>query len=244
MNEVVLELKNVHKSFGKVAIHKGVDLKLYKGESLGLLGGSGTGKSVLLRSIIGLEHIDSGDIFFKDKKIDQLSEDQLSKIRTQISYSFQSGALFDSIDVFENIAYPLYEHTKLSYKEIENEVVKMLRLIDLESAIHKMPSDLSGGMQKRVGMARSMILNPEIVLYDEPTAGLDPINTLNVVSLMDKLKEKGLSSIFVTHDIPSAMMLCDRIVVLDQGKIIFNNTPRHFQSSDDPVVQRFITSKG
>ncbi len=244
MSEVVLELKNVHKSFGKNTIHQGIDLKLFKGESLGLLGGSGTGKSVLLRSIIGLERIDQGEIYFKDQKIDHLSEDKLLKIRTQISYSFQSGALFDSIDVFDNIAYPLFEHSKLSYKEIEIEVRKMLKLIDLESAIHKMPSDLSGGMQKRVGMARSMILNPEIVLYDEPTAGLDPINTINVVTLMEKLKQKGLSSIFVTHDIPSAIMLCDRIVVLDQGKIIFNDTPKLFQNSNDPFVQKFITSKG
>jgi phospholipid/cholesterol/gamma-HCH transport system ATP-binding protein len=244
LGTTILEINNVQKSFGKNNIHQGVSFNLNKGESLGLLGGSGTGKSVLLRSIIGLERIDQGEIKFENKRIDNLSEDELRTIRTKVSYSFQSGALFDSINVFENIAYPLFEHTKLSYKEIQSKVSEMLHLIDLPGKESLLPSDLSGGMQKRVGMARSMILNPEIVLYDEPTAGLDPANTLNVVSLMGKLKDKGLSSIFVTHDIPSAIMLCDRILVLFEGKIIFNDTPYKFQHSDDPRVQKFISNRG
>lgn len=239
MKEVLLELKNIHKSFGNHHIHKGINLTLHKGESLGLLGGSGTGKSVLLRSIIGLERIDQGEMIFKGERYDQLTENQLKSIRIKISYSFQSGALFDSINVFENIAYPLFEHTRFSYGQIKDKVAEMLKLIDLPGKEEVMPSDLSGGMQKRVGMARAMILNPEIVLYDEPTAGLDPANTLNVVSLMQKLKEKGLASIFVTHDIPSALSLCDRIVVLHDGKIIFNDTPEKFQQSDDPIVKKF-----
>ena len=239
MKEVLLELKDIHKSFGKHAIHKGINLTLHKGESLGLLGGSGTGKSVLLRSIIGLERIDQGQLIFKGERYDQLTENQLKNIRIKISYSFQSGALFDSINVFENIAYPLFEHTRFSYSQIKDKVAEMLKLIDLPGKEEIMPSDLSGGMQKRVGMARAMILNPEIVLYDEPTAGLDPANTLNVVALMQKLKEKGLASIFVTHDIPSALSLCDRIVVLHEGKIIFNDTPEKFQQSDDPIVKKF-----
>lgn len=242
MSDVILELKNIHKTFGKNQIHKGVSLTLHRGESLGLLGGSGTGKSVLLRSIIGLERIDIGEILFEGKRIDNLKEDQLTPYRIKISYSFQSGALFDSINVFENIAYPLFEHTTYSYHQIKDQVANMLKLIDLEGKEELMPSDLSGGMQKRVGMARSMILNPEIILYDEPTAGLDPANTLNVVSLMQKLKEKGLASIFVTHDIQSAIMLCDRIVVLHEGKIAFNDTPLAFQNSEDPIVRKFITS--
>lgn len=242
MNEVILELKDIHKAFKENQIHKGISLTLHKGESLGLLGGSGTGKSVLLRSIIGLERIDKGQILFENKRIDNLSENQLIPYRIKISYSFQSGALFDSINVFENIAYPLFEHTTYSYKQIRDKVAEMLKLIDLEGKEELMPSDLSGGMQKRVGMARSMILDPEIILYDEPTAGLDPANTLNVVGLMQKLKAKGLASIFVTHDIPSALMLCDRIVVLHEGKIAFNDTPEKFQTSEDPIVKKFITS--
>jgi phospholipid/cholesterol/gamma-HCH transport system ATP-binding protein len=242
MSEVILELKNVEKSFGNNPIHKGVNLTLHQGESLGLLGGSGTGKSVLLRSIIGLERIDSGEILFKNKRLDHLKENQLTPYRIKISYSFQSGALFDSINVFENIAYPLFEHTNFSYLQIKDKVSEMLKLIDLEGKEELMPSDLSGGMQKRVGMARAMILNPEVILYDEPTAGLDPANTLNVIDLMQKLKKKGLASIFVTHDIPSAIMLCDRIVVLFEGKIAFNDTPAQFLKSEDPIVKKFITS--
>lgn len=242
MSKVILELKDIHKSFGENIIHKGVSLTLHKGESLGLLGGSGTGKSVLLRSVIGLERIDKGQILFEGKRIDNLKEDELIPFRIKISYSFQSGALFDSINVFENIAYPLFEHTTYSYNQIRDKVAQMLKLIDLENKEELMPSDLSGGMQKRVGMARSMILDPEIILYDEPTAGLDPANTLNVISLMQKLKDKGLASIFVTHDIQSAIMLCDRIVVLHEGKIAFDDTPRAFQNSEDPVVKKFITS--
>jgi phospholipid/cholesterol/gamma-HCH transport system ATP-binding protein len=244
MSEVILELKNIHKTFGTNHIHRGISLSLKKGESLGLLGGSGAGKSALLRSIIGLERIDSGEIYFQNTRIDQLSENDLRSFRTKISYSFQSGALFDSINVFENIAYPLFEHTKLSFNQIKAKVKEMLALIDLPGKEKIMPSDLSGGMQKRVGMARAIILHPEIILYDEPTAGLDPSNTLNVISLMEKLKRSGLASIFVTHDIPSAVMLCDRIVVLSHGKIIFSGTPLEFEQSDDPVVRSFITNKG
>ena len=241
--EPILELKNIHKSFGTNKIHRGVDITLFKGESLGLLGGSGTGKSVLLRSIIGLERIDQGEILFYGKRFDHLREDDLTPYRIKISYSFQSGALFDSINVFENIAYPLFEHTHHSYVQIKDKVTSMLKLIDLPDRENIMPSDLSGGMQKRVGMARAMILNPEVLLYDEPTAGLDPSNTLNVVALMQKLKDTGLASIFVTHDIPSALSICDRIVVLHEGKIIFNDTPTKFQNSDDPIVHKFKMSK-
>jgi phospholipid/cholesterol/gamma-HCH transport system ATP-binding protein len=243
VNEVILELKNIHKSFGENHIHQGIDLHLKKGESLGLLGGSGTGKSVLLRSIIGLERIDQGEILFHGERFDHLDEDKLTPYRIKISYSFQSGALFDSVNVFENIAYPLFEHSNFSYSQIKDKVSEMLNLIDLPGRELIMPSDLSGGMQKRVGMARAMILNPEIVLYDEPTAGLDPANTLNVVALMQRLKQKGLASIFVTHDIPSAISLCDRIVVLSRGKIIFNDTPTKFQESDDPIVKKFQMGK-
>lgn len=241
--EPILELKNIHKSFGQNKIHRGIDIVLNKGESLGLLGGSGTGKSVLLRSIIGLERIDQGEILFHGKRFDHLREDELTPYRIKISYSFQSGALFDSVNVFENIAYPLFEHTHHSYGQIKDKVRDMLKLIDLPGRESLMPSDLSGGMQKRVGMARAMILNPEVLLYDEPTAGLDPSNTLNVVALMQKLKDKGLASIFVTHDIPSALSLCDRIVVLHEGKIIFNDTPKKFQDSNDPIVNKFNMSK-
>lgn len=238
-NHILLELKNITKSFGDNHVHRGLNVNLYKGESLGLLGGSGTGKSLLLRSIIGLEYIDSGEILFHEKRLDTLSEEEYQPYRIKISYSFQTGALFDSLNVFDNIAYPLFEHTKLTLNQVEDKVKSVLKLIDLEGKEELMPSDLSGGMQKRVGMARAMIMNPEIILYDEPTAGLDPTNTQNVVKILKELKGMGHASIFVTHDIPSAIELCDRIAVLHEGVICFSGTPEEFKKSDDPRVSRF-----
>lgn len=239
--EVFLKVENIKKQFNEKSIHNGVSFELLKGESLGLFGGSGTGKSVLLRSLIGLEYIDDGKIFFKNKRIDNLTnEKSINKMRTQISYSFQSGALFDSLSILDNIAFPLHEHTDLSYEEIKSKVSEILNLIELPNIENLMPSDLSGGMKKRVGMARSIIMSPDIILYDEPTAGLDPANTLKVIQFMIKLKERGQSSIFVTHDIPSAMLFCDRIIILKEGKIVFNDTSEEFKKSENIEVKKFI----
>lgn len=238
---MVIKLKNITKSFGEIQIHRGISFTLSKGETIGLLGSSGSGKSALLRSIIGLNQIDSGEIYFHDTRIDHLHENDLTYFRTKISYSFQNGALFDSLTVFDNIAYPLYEHTKLSNHEIKFKVNEMLELVGLPDKGQVMPNDLSGGMQKRVGMARSMILMPEVILYDEPTAGLDPANTTNVVGLMNKLKQTGISAIFVTHDIPAAMSLCDRILFLHQGLIYYSGTPKEFYQSTDNIIKQFLS---
>lgn len=235
----ILTLKNIFKKYDEKEVHKGVSFALREGETIGLLGPSGTGKSVLLRSIIGLEEIDSGEIYFKDKRIDVLSEAQLYPIRTRISYAFQNGALFDSISVFENIAYPLFEHAQYSEEEIEQCVLDILKVVNLEQARDLMPSDLSGGMQKRVGLARAMVLNPEILLYDEPTAGLDPVNVEMVLEVMNRFKSQGVSGIFVTHDIPSARKICDRILILTDGKISFTGSIKEFEQSSDPFVQTF-----
>ncbi len=240
MKPAILEVKDVHKSFEGNLIHKGVSFQLREGESLGLLGGSGTGKSVLLRSLIGLEYIDSGEILYQGKRIDHLSEEEYFPIRKEVSYAFQSGALFDSINVFENIAFPLFEHTNKNEDIVAQEVERVLELVDMKGKQDLLPSDLSGGMQKRVGLARSIILNPKIVLYDEPTAGLDPSNTQNVIEIMNRLKSQGISSIFVTHDIPAAIKTCDRIVLLLNGKIFFEGTPEEFMQSKHPEIKKFF----
>lgn len=239
----ILEVKNLYKSFEDKQIHRGIDFSLQLGETIGLLGPSGTGKSVLLRSLIGLEEVDSGEIYFHQKRIDHLTESQLYPIRTKISYAFQGGALFDSISVFENIAYPLFEHTKCSEQEIQDRVMQILKVVNMEDAWDLMPSDLSGGMQKRVGLARAMVLNPEILLYDEPTAGLDPVNVEMVLEVMGRFKAKGISGIFVTHDIPAAKKICDRILILKEGKIGFNGTIDDFEKSEDPFVQTFFVTE-
>jgi phospholipid/cholesterol/gamma-HCH transport system ATP-binding protein len=240
MNKI-LEIKNLVKRFKDKEIHGQLSLDLKSGETIGLLGPSGAGKSVLLRSIIGLEEIDEGEIHFLGKRIDHLSEEELYPIRTKISYAFQNGALFDSESVFENIAYPLFEHTKLTEKEIELKVIESLKIVNLENAMDLMPSDLSGGMQKRVGLARAMVLDPEILLYDEPTAGLDPSNIETVIEIIKKFKAKGISGIFVTHDIPTAKKICDRILILKSGKIAFNGTVLEFEKSTDTYVQTFLS---
>lgn len=242
MSETILELKNVAKSFENKPVHRGVSFKLNKGETIGLLGYSGTGKSVLLRSIIGLEEIDAGEIFYRNARIDHLSEESMYKIRTQISYSFQNGALFDSMNVFENVAYPLFEHSPLNEDEINKKVDEILNLVAMGEAKDLMPSDLSGGMQKRVGLARSMALGPEILLYDEPTAGLDPVNVDLILEIMEKFKSKGFSGIFVTHDIPAAMKVCDRLLILKDGVIHFQGTPDEFEQSEDVFIKTFSSS--
>lgn len=240
--EKLLDIKNVMKSFDEKKVHQGVTFSLYKGETIGLMGNSGTGKSVLLRSLIGLEEIDDGEIYYRDQRIDNISEEALYSIRTKVSYSFQSGALFDSISVFENVAYPLFEHTKLKEKEIEIRVMDILETVNMSDARDLMPSDLSGGMQKRVGLARSMALNPEVLLYDEPTAGLDPVNVELVLEIMKKFKDRGFSGIFVTHDIPAAKKICDRLLILRQGRVYFQGTVEEFEISDDPFIKSFSSS--
>jgi phospholipid/cholesterol/gamma-HCH transport system ATP-binding protein len=236
----ILEVRHLSKSFDEKKIHHDINFSLKEGETIGLLGNSGTGKSVLLRSIIGLEDIDSGEINYREKNIALLSERELYTIRTKISYSFQSGALFDSMSVFENIAYPLFEHSKLSESEVEKRVEEILDLINMKEAKDLMPSDLSGGMQKRVGLARSMALQPDILLYDESTAGLDPLNVEMVLDVMKKFKAQGLSGIFVTHDIPAAKKICDRILILKEGRIVFDGDINAFEESADPFVKTFL----
>jgi phospholipid/cholesterol/gamma-HCH transport system ATP-binding protein len=239
--KVVLDIKNLYKSFGEKQVHRGVSFQLYHGEILGLFGGSGTGKSVILRSIIGLDKPDEGQICFENKDITKLNERELIKVRTQIGYVFQNGALFDSLTVEENLAYPLREHTKLTDNEINQRVNQMLELIDMRGTNALLPGELSGGMQKRAGLARAIIMDPKIILFDEPTAGLDPANTKRLLDNINRLKDRGITGIFVTHDIPSAFEISDRIAILYEGRIHVIDDVENIKKSKDPLVQTFVS---
>ena len=238
--EIALELKDLHKAFGEKKVHQGVSFQLKRGELMGLFGGSGTGKSVLIRSIIGLEKPDSGEIIFEGKDLTEFSERAFIPVRRKIGFVFQGGALFDSMSVEDNLSYPLKEHTKLSAKEIKAKVEAMLEVIDMKGSNDLLPSELSGGMQKRAGLARATILEPEIILFDEPTAGLDPVNTTRLMDNVKLLKEKGMTGIFVTHDIPAAIEICDRIAILKDGKVYALDTVEKISQSDDPEIQKFF----
>jgi phospholipid/cholesterol/gamma-HCH transport system ATP-binding protein len=217
--EIVVDIQDFKKSFGTKVIHRSIDLQIRRGECIGLLGGSGAGKSVILRSLIGLEKPDSGKILIGGHDITKLSERELVPFRKKVAYVFQGGALFDSMTVFENLAYPLREHTNLSDSEIEVKILNLLKDFGLEGNEGLLPANLSGGMQKRVGLARAIILEPSVVLYDEPTAGLDPYNTKRIQEMILKLKAKRVTSVLVTHDMPTAFAVCDRLALLLDGKI-------------------------
>jgi phospholipid/cholesterol/gamma-HCH transport system ATP-binding protein len=240
-SEIALDVQGLHKAFGQKKVHQGVSFQLQKCEILALFGGSGSGKSVVLRSIIGLEKPDSGQILFQGQDTTRMSERELTRVRTQIGYVFQNGALFDSLSVEENLAYPLKEHTKLTPQQIHERVNQMLELIDMKGANDLLPGELSGGMQKRAGLARAIILEPQIILFDEPTAGLDPVNTKRLLDNVKKLKNSGITGIFVTHDIPSAFEIADRIAILYNGKIHVIDTVDAIKKSQDPLVQSFVS---
>jgi phospholipid/cholesterol/gamma-HCH transport system ATP-binding protein len=237
----VLDVIDLHKSYGDKVVHRGVTFQLFHGEILGLFGGSGSGKSVILRSIIGLEKPDRGKIIFEGRDLIGLTEEELIDVRTKISYVFQNGALFDSLTVEENLSYPLQEHTQLSPDEIHDRVNRMLEKIDMKGANDLFPAELSGGMQKRAGLARAIILEPKVILFDEPTAGLDPVNTRRLIDNILKLKSGGITGIFVTHDIPSAFEIADRIAILYNGKIAVTDTVEAMKESKDPLVQSFVS---
>lgn len=236
----MIEIADFTKSYGKKQVHRGVSFHVKKGECLGLIGGSGTGKSVILRTLIGLEKPDQGDVKIDGQSIVGLDDHQLVEVRKRVAYVFQGGALFDSMTVFDNLAYPLREHTQLSEGEIKKRIQKTLDEFGLGGNENVMPSNLSGGMQKRVGLARAIILNPEIILYDEPTAGLDPFNTRRIQDMIAKLKDHGTTSILVTHDMPVALAVCDRLVLLLQGKIAAEMTPDDFYKSEGHLMKKFI----
>lgn len=240
-DEVIIRLVDVHKSFGGLTVLDGVCLELYRGHTTVMLGPSGTGKTVLLKLMVGLLKPDSGEVWFDDQRVDKMSSQQLVELRTRIGYLFQMGALFDSMNVRDNVSFPLVEHTKMSRRERLDRCDCVLGMVGLPQIDGKMPSDLSGGQKKRVALARAIVLEPNVVLYDEPTTGLDPIRADLINELINSLAQRlGITSIVVTHDMISANKIADRMLLLYDGQIIADGAPAQFARTDDDRVQRFI----
>jgi len=240
----LIELQNVSKAFGSLVVLDHLDLKIEAGQSLVVIGASGTGKSVLLKHIVGLLRPDSGEVWFDGQRVDTLADRDLMEMRKRFGFLFQMGALFDSLNVGDNLAFPLVEHTHKKPTEIRHIIAEKLELVGLPHFEKKMPGQLSGGQRKRVALARAITLNPEIILYDEPTTGLDPVRSDVINQLIVKLKnELKVTSITVTHDMASAFKIANRIVMLHQGKIVFDGTPAEIQSSTDPIVRQFVTGE-
>lgn len=237
----ILRLVRICKSFGRQEVLQDVSLNVPEGLTTVVLGPSGAGKSVLLKTILGLLRPDSGEVWFRDHRVDKLSEMKLGPIRRQFGFLFQQGALFDSMDVRRNVGFPLLEHTDLSTKGRRKRIMRVLNMVGLADAIDKMPAELSGGQRKRIALARAIILEPTVILYDEPTTGLDPIRSDIINELILKLqKELNITSIVVTHDLTSAFKIADWLVMLYDGKVVLQGTPAQFQHSENPLVRRFL----
>src|SRR6266568_1654994 len=236
-----VEVKAVRKSFGDEKVLNGIDLAVAQGETVAVLGRSGTGKSVLLKLIIGLQQCDSGSIRIHGQEIKDLDMDQLNEIRKKIGFLFQQAALYDSLTVEENVAFPIERHTKLSAAERKDRVRELLSNVGLEHDFEKLPSQISGGMQKRVGLARALALEPDILLFDEPTAGLDPITAAEIGKLIvDLKKRRKITSVVVTHDIRGAKTFSDRLTLMDKGSIVAEGTFEDLQKSKDKFVVQFL----
>jgi phospholipid/cholesterol/gamma-HCH transport system ATP-binding protein len=240
----MIAVRGLMKKIGRQEILRGIDLTVAKGETLVIIGRSGGGKSVLLKHLIGLMQPDAGEIWIDGQNIIGLSERKLAAIRRKVGILFQGGALFDSMTVEENIAFPLREAGERNPKIIGERVGEMLEVIELEGEQKKMPVNLSGGMKKRVGLARSIIRRPSCVLYDEPTAGLDPVVSDSINRLIRRLQERfHVTSIVVTHDMKSAFHVADHIAYLHEGQIYFYGTPKELEISGDPLLQDFLLGR-
>ncbi len=242
MADSLIEIIDIHKKFGNFVVLEGVSFNVKNHENLVIFGKSGTGKSVLLKCMVGLLVPDSGEIRVAGKNVIQFNQKELTKFRKEISFLFQSAALYDSMSVRDNLAFPLIRNSKFSKGEIQTKVERALEMVSLSGAINKMPSELSGGMRKRIGLARSIITEPKIILYDEPTTGLDPITTKEISKLIRDLQsELGMTSISVTHDMICAQIIADRSIVLRDGKLIFEGGMEDMLNTTDPFLKNFFS---
>ena len=239
-----IRITGLHKAFGEQVVLDDVSLTVERGKTLLVLGRSGTGKSVLLKLLIGLQKPDNGEIEINGAKITTLPLNDLNQLRKKIGFLFQNAALYDSLTVEENVAFPIRRHLKMSNDERQARVRELLARVGMEDALKKMPANISGGMKKRVGLARALALDPEIMLLDEPNAGLDPITAAEIDELIrDLQQERGITSIVVTHDMRSVQTVADRVALLNKGSIVIEGTPEELQQSDDPFVVSFMQKK-
>jgi phospholipid/cholesterol/gamma-HCH transport system ATP-binding protein len=241
-NETVISISGLYKSFGELQVLKGIDFTLSKGENVAVLGKSGTGKSVLIKIIVGLLKPDKGKVIVLGQEVDKLERKELDALRLHIGFSFQSSALYDSMNVFQNLAFPLTMNTKnLSKSDVKDAVEEVLMAVGLKEKIHELPSDLSGGQRKRIGIARTLILKPEIMLYDEPTSGLDPVTSAEIIELINEVQQKyNTSSVIITHDLTCAKNTGNRVAMLLDGKFLRAGKFDDVFKTDDERVKAFF----
>ncbi len=240
--EVVIEIRGVKKSFGSKTVLSDINMDLHRGENLVVLGKSGQGKSVNIKLMVGMLTQDDGSLKVFGKEVNEMNEDELKALRIRVGFLFQSGALFDSMSVRQNLEFPLTRVLKLRDRaEIEQRIEEVLEGVGLKDAIDKMPSDLSGGMRKRIGLARTLILKPEIMLYDEPTTGLDPITSREISELILEMQQKyHTSSVIITHDMACAKITADRVIVMNDGAFIAEGSYEELEATDDDLVKHFF----
>jgi phospholipid/cholesterol/gamma-HCH transport system ATP-binding protein len=239
----LIEFKNITKRLGGRAVLDGIDLMIYEGQVTVLIGKSGSGKSVLLKHIIGLLEPDEGEILFRGRPVKGMSRGEWDKVMGRISYMFQNNALFDSLTVLENIALPLRQTTRLSKKEIGNRVMARAEQTELAEELGKYPSELSGGMQKRVALARALVTDPEIVLFDEPTTGQDPLRRNAILGMIGEYQKRlGFTAVLISHDIPDVFFISNRVLVLYEGKIVFQGAPQELEGFKHPFMDEYTQS--
>jgi len=242
----IVVLKGIRKSYGKAEVLKGIDMVAKRGQTTVIIGGSGAGKTTLLRLIVALEKPTSGELLIEGEDIARLSDRELNRVRQKFGMVYQYAALLDSINVFDNVAFPLVEHTKLKRAEMKERVIHMLKELGLdESVCAKFPSELSGGMRKRVGMARALMLEPRILIYDEPTSGLDPLTSRMVDDLIDEMRQKfGVTSVVISHDIASCFRIAHQAILLIKGQIVARGTPDDLVNGENEAAKEFIAQSG